>query len=736
MPSVLFVAGYVFVSGFSIFHAISGKFFLREFSKIFFAELLCFLVILLGKRTLDFGKQLLMILAGVAVLFGLCSVEAASTGLIRLFLEHFSAFLGTFLWFEPGTRLVGIIGNANVLASVLAFGVIFSVMLLYSAENKKEKLFFAVYSGITAYAFLLCFSMGALACFSVSVVLYLVFSGKERSAVLIRMLIIAFPTLVFGFLAFPCFERDGIFRIFPLLLLSMDITVVYFLETRASETLVGYMEQHGKLVLRILCGICIACVAFLFAAYHVSVPHTFGKILYRSAYPKAGTHHLELQADGDVTVQIISQTRAQTMMHTNTEIYQGTAKDAVFTVPEGSVVCYFTFSAEPGTKLSLASIDGKEKIRLKYLLLPGSIANRLQGLWANQNFTQRLVFHRDGLRLFLKHPILGNGVGAFEAAVTSIQDFYYETKYVHNHYIQILLETGLAGFVFYAGALLYLLFLLIKKRKQAEEAGYGKICPALISALVMLMLHSAVEISLSSVVFLCMAYMLFGIIALFLDEPFFGIPEKKGERYMISNGNDSIGIISIGIRVAESLAKIAFALTIIGNLYAGQLANGAAKTESRFFRQIEEAASLDLYDKNDYKLSYLYRVAASGANDHLQRANQYAEELLHVQSNSIPEALTSFYIQTGQFEHAVQAAMAGAVFSASDAKVWNYCISMLRGGFGNLETSTLLTEDAKLLPLLAEYIQMWKDRNQTAMEPIELEPENADFFSKIEEIET
>ena len=84
---------------------------------------------------------------------------------------------------------------------------------------------------------------------------------------------------------------------------------------------------------------------------------------------------------------------------------------------------------------------------MKYTLLPGFIANRLQGLRANQNAIQRTVFFRDGMRMFAQSPLVGSGVGSFETGVTGVQDFYYETKYIHNHYIQILLEDGILGFV-------------------------------------------------------------------------------------------------------------------------------------------------------------------------------------------------------------------------------------------------------------------------------------------------
>lgn len=736
-PAVLLVTGYVLVSGISIIWAVSGKFFLREFSKIFFAETVLFLVIFCGKKTEEFGKQVLQVLAEAAALFGLFSVEAASTGGVRAFLEQFSAFRGTFLWFEPGTRLTGIFGNANVLASILAFGVIFSVMLLYSAKEKREKLLFAVYSGITSYAFLLCFSMGATACFLVSMILYLVFAGEKRGEVLVRMVIIAVPALVFGFLSFPCFERDGIFHVIPLVLLTADIAVIFFLETKVSEQILGWLERYRKVLPWVFGGIFAAGVVFLVAAYHLSVPYTFGKILYRSAYPDAGQHRLAVQTDADVTVQIEAQTRAQTMMHKKTEIYNGPAKDAEFTVPEGSVVCYFTFSAESGTRLKSVSVDGKEKIRLRYLLLPGSIANRLQGLWANQNFIQRLVFHRDGIRLFMRHPLLGNGVGSFEAAVLSVQDFHYETKYVHNHYIQILVETGVAGVAFYIIAMFRLLFLLIRKRKTALME-YGVVYPALAASFFMVLFHSVVEVSMSLSAFLCMAYVVFGLISLFFEEPLFGREEstetQKNGRKNAGRRDGRKSVVSLGLRIMGCAFYIIFALTLIGNLYAGFIMQDSVDQGEVFLERTGEAVSLDIYEKNDYKVSYLYCVADAQDTKHLGKANQYAKELLKVQSNSIPESLVYFYLKTGQFDKAVKAAMKGAVYSASDERVWNYCAGLFRDVFGDAENSPLLGYGNVLIPLLSRYISMWEERNQTAMEPIELEQGSMDFFSKVKKL--
>ena len=51
----------------------------------------------------------------------------------------------------------------------------------------------------------------------------------------------------------------------------------------------------------------------------------------------------------------------------------------------------------------------------------------------------------DGLKLWKLSPVIGWGIGGVEGQLTSVQSFYYESKYIHNHFIQILDEVGVVG---------------------------------------------------------------------------------------------------------------------------------------------------------------------------------------------------------------------------------------------------------------------------------------------------
>jgi O-antigen ligase len=60
----------------------------------------------------------------------------------------------------------------------------------------------------------------------------------------------------------------------------------------------------------------------------------------------------------------------------------------------------------------------------------------------------RWLIHRDSIRMFAAHPFLGSGFGSFAAAFPRYRAFYdgFFINHAHDDYLELLLETGLAGF--------------------------------------------------------------------------------------------------------------------------------------------------------------------------------------------------------------------------------------------------------------------------------------------------
>lgn len=727
IPAALLMA-YVIFSGLTLFWAISGKFFLSEFSEIFVAATL-FLAVMLRKQ-FDRGaaRNVMAMLVSAASVYSFLSVEAASTGvskrLLHLLMPSYQ-YISTD--FEAGTRLTGILGNANMLSTALAVGILFALCLLCGEDDPKLRPLWAAAAALNSFVFLLLFSMGGTACFALAVLVYLLFAGQGRGAALVRMLEVALPTLLWVFVAFPFFQRGGAAAIVPLAAMIGNIVCVVLLERHLAPRLTQALAQRGKLALGVLAGVLVLAGVYIALGMNVTGAYTFGgEALTRSAYPAAGEHTLSIQASGPVEVTVVTQNMSQVMMHTNTVLYQGQAQGAAFTVPEDSKVCYFTFTAEDGTMLESAQLSSGESLKLHYTLLPGFMANRLQGLWANQNAIQRTVFFRDGMKMFRQSPIVGNGVGSFGTGISSVQEFFYETKYIHNHYIQVLLESGLVGFLPFVGALVGMAVLLWKRRgdRGAFDAEY----PALWAALVMLASHMAVEVSMSVSVPLFFAYVTFALVIRCCQGEGAAEPvPAKGKKAPAKSAS------RVRASMAWALLPAAFTLSICVNMGVAKLYAQPVRSADEFLSHLALGAKLDLYEKNDAKLSYIMMVYRQGLDDYQPQANALAQELLAQQSNSIPNALLGYYLHTGQYDQAMQAARAAATYSASSHKVWNQIMDQLRAHFIENADSPLLSGDrAALIAGLTEYFQILDARNAVSMEPIALSEENADFVQRIQ----
>ena len=726
VPAVLLLI-YVVFSGLTRLWAISGKFFLMEFSEIFVAAVLFLAVMLAKKFDRHTVRSVMVVIVGMSTIFSVLSVEAATTGVCKTILSALiPSFASVSTGFEAGTRLTGIIGNANILSSIVAVGIFFSICLLCGEENQKKRLNYAAATAVNAFVFLLLFSMGGSACFVVAILCYLIFAGENRGSALVRMLECALPALIWVFVAFPFFNREGAVAVIPLIAMVGNVITVAALEKLMAPRLIQVLRNRNKLVLGVLAGVLVLAGAYIALGVTLSGAYTFGgEALERGAYPVAGQHTLSIQASGDVNVTIISQDMSEVMMHTNTVLYKGNADGAVFSVPEDSEVCYFTFTAPEGTVLEEAKLDSGESLKLKYTILPGFIANRLQGLSANQNAIQRTVFFRDGMKMFYQSPIVGNGIGSFETGITSVQEFFYETKYIHNHYIQILLEAGILGFVPFVGSLLGMVWLLLKRRK--DDGWEFKVeYPALWATLVMTICHMIVEVSMSIILFICIAFMTFALIIRCCQQLPEATPAPKGAE----RAKQQRKVLTA--KLACAVLPAVFVLSLCSNMAANSIASGGANTNEAFLQNLALSAKLDPYEGNDAKLSYVMNVYYAQMDEYFPQANEYAEELLQVQSNSIPLALLEYYLGTGQYEQAFEAARAGAAYSASDAQVWNSAAAIFSSSLLNKSGSLLLGDEGQmLLDGVLDYYGLLGQRNADSMEDIALDLNAKDFFSKI-----
>ena len=110
----------------------------------------------------------------------------------------------------------------------------------------------------------------------------------------------------------------------------------------------------------------------------------------------------------------------------------------------------------------------------------------------------RTYINRDGLRMFLKKPVLGWGLGTFPVVYPQFRTFYtnFFVNEAHNDYLQLLVEMGVLGF----GTMLW--FIVTVYRRAYKKIGNwtaqmsGAVALASMLGISGILVHSAVDFNL------------------------------------------------------------------------------------------------------------------------------------------------------------------------------------------------------------------------------------------------
>lgn len=659
------------------------------------------------------GRKAASAMAGSAAMLGLISIDLLSTRWISTpilgFLNLFSSFYQDMTAVEPGVRMVSILENPNIFAGCVGIGVLLSLGLTQSARSDKERRFDLCCLYLNSLSFVLSFSMGATASIVLAFVVYLILEHQDRRFELLRLMVLTLVIALVGMLpiSMTAMELWDGFQPIPLLCTVFGCVLLCLADRFVGRRLAERLKGKTRLLLICAVVLLVLLAAFAIVAYNWTGPVDLaaGENLSRAIYPEPGDYTIAVQGSGDVHVTIESQNQYDTMMHTAAVLYEGPLGDAAFTVPADTQVVKLHFRADSAAALMQVVLDGADhsvSVPLGYRLLPGFIANRLQGLFANQNAIQRLVFFRDGIKLFRASPILGHGIGSFETLIYSVQDFFYETKYVHNHYIQTMLETGIVGLIMFLFVLVSSAAAVVAARKQSN---FHPFVPALGAAVLFIAAHCAVEVVFSSCFYLIYAFGVFGLINLCCGHAL-SFP-KLGK------------MLRTGILAVAAAVLLVFTFLLGRNMQAADLLDRSATLTN-----LEAAIRMDKFEWPDYAAGYILNALQADETDtdiH-QKADQYAQRLSEQTSNSIHLYLTRYQLERGRVEQAMEHAMTHAQSTVSSSEKWNELFRLLED---------YQTDDPAYLngiAALADCMQTWND---THMGAIVLDETSQTFLNRV-----
>ncbi len=156
--------------------------------------------------------------------------------------------------------------------------------------------------------------------------------------------------------------------------------------------------------------------------------------------------------------------------------------------------------------------------------IPKNVLNRMQDINLETNsVVMRFEFYKEAWTLIQRQWWFGYGGGGFASLYQSVQVLYYAAKLVHNHYLQIFVESGILGILSFLGLILTAGASMFFGRLKQELLEHRVEAASLLCAFLALSLHSVIDFNLS---FTSMGYLLWGMIAIGAA---YGVSSRKGE---------------------------------------------------------------------------------------------------------------------------------------------------------------------------------------------------------------
>lgn len=653
---------YVVMDGISTLYAPSGKFALYEFLKVAAAACMALLLTALEpERPGRTGRCAATVLETAGALASLVSIDMVSTQLLYKLLNALTAPLGAPVLLGnvlQEQRLKTIFENPNVFAGCAGVAILLALGLAVSTDDKKERCLHLSCLLLNSTAFLLAVSRGAMAAVAAAFLLYLLLERGQRRAVSFVLMV---ETLALSGAAalcvLPAYAAAGqTIQVLPLLAVLAAAAALCVLDIFAGRPLALRMARRMKTVNIVLLA-ALGVVALLAAAavsWTGAITLQSGESITRGAYLGEGEYTLHVDADGPVMVTVQTQTQEDAVMNRKQTAYKGEADGATFAAPADNRSVTFQIRADETVHISSIRYEGTAsgELKLKYKLLPEAIAGRIQTLRSEGNVVQRLVYIKDAMQLFRRSPVVGLGMGAFENGIYSVQSYHYETKYVHNHYVQTMVDTGVIGLALWLW-LLGTSAAAVIRRWRRERTETQTMASALGALLLFLMIHAAVEVIFSNGYFLPFGLGALAVINLTCGQM---LPLRragdKARRWMVR---------------AEGLGLVAFVVLLTMNLWAAQLARRGT------YDAAAQAAEVDPYEWADHKLAYVYNASAEEAlPENMQETLvRYMADLEKLNSNSVPKYLAEAYFNLGNVEKGFAMLEKYVDYTSSDPNTWD-----------------------------------------------------------------
>ena len=677
IPVLGFLA-FLILCGAASLYTSFGAYAYGEYAKLLASGALGLLLLARGREQNAGG--LLFGFSAVCGVIGLLCIDAGCRGPLFRGFASFMEGLGDAAYQSldqatyTGARFDGIYNDANLTGSLMALAVLVGLYLIRTGRKPWERFAACFLTGLSAVAFFTAMSRGAILCFGATLLAYLLIAGKEeRLGLFFTMAAMGISMVVFGVVSTSLLAGGSFWGTLAALPSGVLLWLLNeFPARKAASALAG----HGKLLAGVLGGGIAAGIAAVILALTLTEPFVFteSNFLYRGADVEGGetyTFSGDWDKSSEITVLVYGSTREQELTSVTETYYNGPLEEASFTVPEDVGHVLMQFRGPAGLELRQVSLSDGTEIPMAYTLLPDNIANRLQkNIFEDSSFLLRLQYDIDGWTLFKESPLAGHGLGATEGLLTSVQPFFYESLYLHNHLLQVMDETGLLGLAAFLAFILGTAVLLIRQLRKARTP----LVAMLLACLVMMSLHGLMEISFSVQMFQCAAFFL-----LLLPTVCYGTYTEGRKRR-------AAGIV---VLVVSDLWLVISVALLGGSLLAQKEyreLDAAGMTTGSFIETLERLDRMDAYNDQSYKVNLMGNALQAGGISNEGTAARCARELRETgEFDSCYYVAAYYYLPLGQLENFFDVLQEGLLQERSNSEAWNSAMNLCIQAFSQID---------------------------------------------------
>lgn len=491
---------------------------------------------------------ILLTLIVSAVGVSIIGLDSAMGGKLVSFLNKLFGSFGVegnlFFGLFVDNRINSTLQYPNALAAyvIAVFFVVITLLLLY--KKWWQRAIYGSLAYILMITFLLTRSRGALVVAFLSVLFYVFVNPKgSRLISFIFIILISIPSFGVALLISPLLSVNE-FSIIAFIMLFVGILLSGFLAVIA-ETIENLVKRiNAKVCLIIFSGIVAIGMATFIYMMNQSVPvelsnYTSEEIVYREIAKDIAlndgkeyilSYDVQAKREQDqpyaYVLQIYAKNKSDILfnnskiIHTESfmETDQVEQKQISFFMPQGTEIVSIVFINQyPGTGVILetAKIIDAESGRLVKKIMFKNKYNLDDFFFRFQNYSQqaslisRMVFYKDGFKIYKDRWLLGGGGGAWSYLYRQYQSYNYQSSQAHNYPLQLAIETGIIGVLLLIFFVLIVVFTYIRYQRKVnsfcdkeihenQEIGIIKLInPAVITASATLLMHSLIDFDFS-----------------------------------------------------------------------------------------------------------------------------------------------------------------------------------------------------------------------------------------------